>query len=47
MPLGEGLWQTSDGWGSYTVYVDDPPTGQVGFLAVANEDGHLSCFAGP
>jgi hypothetical protein len=46
MPLGEGLWQTSDGWGSYKVYVDDPQTGQVGFLAVANEDGHLSCFAG-
>ena len=46
MKLGEGLWQTSDGWGSYKVYVDDPQTGQVGFLAVANEDGHLSCFAG-
>jgi hypothetical protein len=46
MKLGEGLWQTSDGWGSYKVLVDDPETGQVGFLAVANEDGHLSCFAG-
>ena len=46
MKLGEGLWQTSDGWGSYKVYVDDPQTGQIGFLAVANEDGHLSCFAG-
>jgi hypothetical protein len=46
MPLGEGLWQTSDGWGSYKVYVDDPQTGEVGFLAVANEDGNLSCFAG-
>ena len=46
MPLGEGLWQTSDGWGSYKVFVDDPQTGQVGFLAVANEDGNLSCFAG-
>ncbi len=46
MKLGEGLWQTSDGWGSYKVYVDDPQTGQVGFLAIANEDGHLSCFAG-
>ena len=45
MPLGEGLWQTSDGWGSYKVYTDDPQTGQVGFLGVANEDGHLSCFA--
>jgi len=45
MPLGEGLWQTSDGWSSYKVYVDDPETGQVGFLGVANEDGHLSCFA--
>lgn len=46
MPLGEGLWQTSDGWGNYKVYTDDPQTGQVGFLAVSNEDGHLSCFAG-
>ncbi len=46
MPLGEGLWQTSDGWGSYKVLVDDPQTGQVGFLAVANEDGNLSHFAG-
>src|SRR5579862_8579629 len=45
MKLGEGLWQTSDGWGSYKVYVDDPQTGQVGFLGVANEDTHLSCFA--
>jgi len=45
MPLGEGLWQTSDGWGSYKVYTDDPESGQVGFLGVANEDGHLSCFA--
>jgi len=45
MPLGDGLWQTSDGWGSYKVYTDDPQTGQVGFLGVANEDGHLSCFA--
>ena len=45
MRLGEGLWQTSDGWGSYKVYTDDPQTGQVGFLGVANEDSHLSCFA--
>src|SRR3984957_242015 len=46
MPLGEGLWQSSDGWGSYKVYVDDPQAGEVGFLAVSNEDGNLSCFAG-
>ena len=45
MKVGEGLWQTSDGWGSYKVYVDDPQTGQVGFLGVADEDTHLSCFA--
>ncbi|HXX19730.1 MAG TPA: hypothetical protein VEJ46_10030 [Candidatus Acidoferrum sp.] len=45
MKIGEGLWQTSDGWGDYKVYTDDPQTGQVGFLGVANEDGHLSCFA--
>ena len=45
MKLGEGLWQTSDGWGSYKVYADDPQTGQVGFLGVANEDTHFSCFA--
>jgi hypothetical protein len=46
MALGEGLWQTSDGWGTYKVFIDDPEAGQVGFLAVANEDGNLSCFAG-
>ena len=45
MPLGEGLWQTSDGWGSYKVYIDDPQSGQVGFLGVSNEDTHLSVFA--
>lgn len=45
MKLGEGLWQTSDGWGSYKVYVDDPQTGQIGFLGVSNEDTHLSVFA--
>jgi hypothetical protein len=45
MKLGEGLWQTSDGWGSYKVYVDDPQSGQVGFLGVSNEDTHLSVFA--
>ena len=45
LKLGDGLWQTSDGWGSYKVYVDDTQTGQVGFLGIANEDTHLSCFA--
>jgi hypothetical protein len=45
MKLGEGLWQTSDGWGSYKVYADDPQSGQVGFLGVSNEDTHLSVFA--
>jgi hypothetical protein len=45
MKVGEGLWQTSDGWGTYKVYIDDPQTGQVGFLGVADEDGHDSVFA--
>jgi hypothetical protein len=45
MKIGEGLWQTSDGWGSYKVYTDDPESGQVGFLGVSNEDKTLSCFA--
>lgn len=44
MPLGEGLWQTSDGWGDYKVFVDDTQAGQVGFLGVSNEDGHDSVF---
>jgi hypothetical protein len=43
--VGEGLWQTSDGWGTYKVYIDDPQTAQVGFLGVADEDGHDSVFA--
>jgi hypothetical protein len=45
MPLGEGLWQTSDGWGAYKVFTDDSESGQVGFLGIANEDKTLSCFA--
>lgn len=45
MKVGEGLWQTSNGWGTYKVYIDDPQTGQVGFLGVADEDGHDSVFA--
>ena len=31
--------------GSEFAKARDPQTGQVGFLGVANEDGHLSCFA--
>src|ERR1700735_3880038 len=45
MKVGEGLWQTADGWGTSKVYIDDPQTGQVGFLGVADEDGHDSVFA--
>jgi hypothetical protein len=45
MKLGEGLWQTSDGWGTYKVYIADPQSGQIGFLGVSNEDTHLSVFA--
>jgi hypothetical protein len=40
LQLGDGLWATATGMGTYKVYMDDPAAGQVGFFGVVEEDGH-------
>jgi hypothetical protein len=40
LELGDGLWATADGVGSYKIYIDDPEAGEVGFYGVVSEDGH-------
>jgi len=40
LELGDGLWATASGVGSYTIYMDDPQAGEVGFFGVVEEDGH-------
>ena len=39
LKLGDGLWGTLTGWGSYKLYIDDPEEGQVGFVGVTDEAG--------
>jgi hypothetical protein len=36
--LGDGLWATADGLGSYKLYIDDPERGEVGYYGVIDED---------
>ncbi len=36
--LGDGLWATADGLGSYKIYIDDPERGEVGYYGVIDED---------
>ncbi len=36
--LGDGLWATADGLGSYKIYIDDPEKGEVGYYGVIDED---------
>jgi hypothetical protein len=38
IPLGEGIWGTASGLGTYKLYVSDPQTGQVGFLGTLREN---------
>jgi hypothetical protein len=40
LQLGDGLWATASGIGSYKVYMADPTAGQVGFFGIVEEDGH-------
>jgi hypothetical protein len=40
LQLGDGLWATATGIGTYRVYMDDPAAGQVGVFGVVEEDGH-------
>lgn len=37
--LGDGLWGTASGLGSYKIYADDPQAGQVLFMGVLQENG--------
>jgi hypothetical protein len=38
IPLGEGIWATASGLGTYKLYVADPQAGQVGFLGTLREN---------
>ncbi len=38
IPLGEGIWGTASGLGTYKLYISDPQTGQVGFLGTLREN---------
>lgn len=39
LPLGDGLWGTASGLGSYKIYAADPEAGQVLFMGVLEENG--------
>ncbi len=37
--IGDGLWGTLTGWGSYRLYIDDPEDGSVAYVGVTDEAG--------
>jgi len=39
LDLGDGLWNTASGPGTYKLYVSDPQSGQVGFFGTLRENG--------
>jgi hypothetical protein len=39
LELGNGFWRTATARGTYKFYIDDPQTGQVGFLGTMQEAG--------
>src|SRR5262249_31943232 len=39
LTLGDGLWRTATGKGTYKFYIDDPDAGQVGFVGTMREAG--------
>src|ERR1700689_2153175 len=39
LKLGEALWRTASGIGTYKLYFADPQTGQVGFMGTMKENG--------
>ena len=39
LKLGEALWKTASGLGSYRLYFSDPQQGQVGFYGTIRENG--------
>jgi hypothetical protein len=38
LELGDGLWNTATGLGTYKLYVSDPQSGQIGFLGTLREN---------
>ena len=45
MQLGDGLWQTINGVGTYTLYATDPQQGSVVYYGTVKENGQLALFA--
>jgi hypothetical protein len=45
LPIGDGLWATVSGLGSYKLEFADPTSGQVGFFGVVDETSASSPFA--
>jgi len=45
MQLGDGLWQTINGVGTYTLYAADPQQGNVVYYGTVKENGQLALFA--
>jgi hypothetical protein len=45
IPLGEGIWGTANGRGTYKLYVADPQAGEVGFLGTLRENDTPVAFA--
>src|SRR5579864_8114268 len=45
IPLGEGIWGTASGLGTYKLYVADPRAGEVGFIGTLRENGTPVAFA--
>ncbi len=39
LKVGDGLWGTLTGWGSYKLYIDDPEDGEAGFVGETFEAG--------
>lgn len=39
MALGDGLWQTIDGLGTFKLYIEDPASRQVAFYGTVKENG--------
>ena len=45
MQLGDGLWQTINSVGTYTLYAADPQQGSVVYYGTVKENGQLALFA--
>jgi hypothetical protein len=45
IPLGEGIWGTASGLGTYKLVVADPQSGEVGFLGTVRENSTPVAFA--